>query len=298
MPCYKINTAPSGYGKIGTTGYATEAECLEACKEGACCNGTTCSVKPQCQCVCETGSCCGPDTQTVNGVAYPVCRFRTKAECAAMGGVWRCGAGCESGDTPYSGLCTSLTGQAEPVFKGIGTTCTSSPCCRDASGASCLGLTPFPYPQSLYLKIANTGSVTLNRTFTLEFYPSASGSEGQYGIYSPNVRTGSTACSFTGFAGGCSQFQQNPVFSVYGYFSLSQGQWFGQLLYSDYYPGRQCGCDSFPLNISFSNDLCWLCDPSIVSDRSWTVLSYLTTHGEITQASGGGVATLSKNPLP
>jgi len=30
--------------------HATEAECLAACQEGACCEGTTCSVKPQCQC--------------------------------------------------------------------------------------------------------------------------------------------------------------------------------------------------------------------------------------------------------
>lgn len=30
--------------------YATEADCLQACKEGACCEGSTCSVKPQCQC--------------------------------------------------------------------------------------------------------------------------------------------------------------------------------------------------------------------------------------------------------
>ena len=30
--------------------YKTEAQCLQACKEGACCEGTTCSVRPQCQC--------------------------------------------------------------------------------------------------------------------------------------------------------------------------------------------------------------------------------------------------------
>lgn len=55
MPCYQSNNVPSGYGKIGTGGYATEAECLQACKEGACCNGTTCSVKPQCQCDAAAG---------------------------------------------------------------------------------------------------------------------------------------------------------------------------------------------------------------------------------------------------
>lgn len=221
--------------------------------------------------------------------------------CTCCGG-WFCysptaGACCNGAQCRVTQQC-DCNAAAGQVFKGIGTTCTGSACCRDASGASCFGLTPFPYPQNLYLRIANTGSVTLNRTFTLEFTAFASGSGGQYSIYSPNARIGSKACSFTGFAGGCSQVQQNPVFSVVGNFALSQGQWFGQLLYSDYYPGGQCGCDSFPLNINFSNDLCWLCDPSIVSDRSWTVLSYLTTHGETTQAAGGGVATLSKNPLP
>ena len=55
MPCYQSNNVPSGYGKIGTGGFATEADCLNACKEGACCNGTTCSVKPQCQCDAAAG---------------------------------------------------------------------------------------------------------------------------------------------------------------------------------------------------------------------------------------------------
>ena len=30
--------------------FRTEAECNQACREGACCEGTTCTVKPQCQC--------------------------------------------------------------------------------------------------------------------------------------------------------------------------------------------------------------------------------------------------------
>jgi hypothetical protein len=37
------NASPSGP-------FATEAACNQACKEGACCEGTTCSVKPACQC--------------------------------------------------------------------------------------------------------------------------------------------------------------------------------------------------------------------------------------------------------
>jgi hypothetical protein len=50
MPCYQSTNLPSGFTTAGRTGYATEAECLQACREGACCEGTTCTVKPQCQC--------------------------------------------------------------------------------------------------------------------------------------------------------------------------------------------------------------------------------------------------------
>lgn len=35
---------------LASGGYATEADCNQACKEGACCESTTCSVKPACQC--------------------------------------------------------------------------------------------------------------------------------------------------------------------------------------------------------------------------------------------------------
>lgn len=55
MPCYQAGNVPAGYVPIGSGSYATEAECLQACKEGACCNGTTCSVKPQCQCNAAAG---------------------------------------------------------------------------------------------------------------------------------------------------------------------------------------------------------------------------------------------------
>lgn len=54
MPCLQSSTPPAGSPLSGQTpasgGYTTEADCLQACKEGACCEGTTCSVKPQCQC--------------------------------------------------------------------------------------------------------------------------------------------------------------------------------------------------------------------------------------------------------
>jgi hypothetical protein len=52
MPCRQVSTynGLSGSGQSGGGGYTTEADCLNACKEGACCDGTTCSVKPACQC--------------------------------------------------------------------------------------------------------------------------------------------------------------------------------------------------------------------------------------------------------
>lgn len=50
MPCYSPGNSPPGFKPASGTSYATEADCLNACKEGACCEGTTCSVKPQCQC--------------------------------------------------------------------------------------------------------------------------------------------------------------------------------------------------------------------------------------------------------
>ena len=54
MPCYEFQSdSPSG--PPWSSGFASEADCLNACKEGACCNGTTCSVKPQCQCDAAAG---------------------------------------------------------------------------------------------------------------------------------------------------------------------------------------------------------------------------------------------------
>lgn len=52
MPCRQVSTfnGLTGSGQSGGGGYTTEADCLQACREGACCEGTTCTVKPQCQC--------------------------------------------------------------------------------------------------------------------------------------------------------------------------------------------------------------------------------------------------------
>ena len=55
MPCFQQASRPWPYSysqnQAASSGaYKTEAECLEACKDGACCEGATCSIKPQCQC--------------------------------------------------------------------------------------------------------------------------------------------------------------------------------------------------------------------------------------------------------
>ena len=97
MTCRKSPTFGSieGSGKPSGGGYATEAECLQACKEGACCEGTTCSVKPQCQCqgtgkvfrgvgtTCEPNLCNVPCCTGQN----IFCEEITATACVAIGGV-------------------------------------------------------------------------------------------------------------------------------------------------------------------------------------------------------------------
>ena len=132
MPCRQVSTynGTTGSGKTGGGGHATEADCLNACKEGACCEGTTCTVKPQCQCQCTSGSCCGPDTITVDGINRPRCRGGTKAECDQRGGLWACGFTCSVDEKTGVGACSSVMmgNPNEPVFKGVGTVCTPNPC--------------------------------------------------------------------------------------------------------------------------------------------------------------------------
>jgi hypothetical protein len=132
MPCYQSTNLPSGVTTTGRTSYRTEAECNEACREGACCEGTSCTVKPQCQCQCTTGNCCGPDTVTIRNGAetWPVYRVETKQACLARGGTWKCGTFGPQSIEGYAGtpLCGSEPGTSEPVFKGVGTTCTTGIC--------------------------------------------------------------------------------------------------------------------------------------------------------------------------
>lgn len=60
MPCREVAEYNGRAGKQKLVGqppsgpvyvpFATEADCLQACREGACCEGTTCTIKPACQC--------------------------------------------------------------------------------------------------------------------------------------------------------------------------------------------------------------------------------------------------------
>ena len=116
MTCLQI---PVYFGVPAKSGsHPTEADCLQACKEGACCEGTTCSVKPACQCqgtgkvfsgvgtTCESlsGACC-------EGTA---CSIKTSCECVGVG----------------------------KTFKGAGTTCENVLClcsCANFGTAPCSG---------------------------------------------------------------------------------------------------------------------------------------------------------------
>lgn len=125
-------------GQNAVTVSSVDFDC-NSLQKGACCEGTTCSVKPQCQCVCQSGSCCGPDTYTnITNETGPRCRTESQAACAARGGTWRCGVPCRGlASDPAAGyglgseICSSLdaTPSVSPVFKGVGTTCSPNPCC-------------------------------------------------------------------------------------------------------------------------------------------------------------------------
>ena len=97
MTCYQSTNLPGGVTTTGRTSYTTEADCLQACREGACCEGTTCTVKPQCQCQ-GTG-------KVFKGVGT-VCTAATCTPC-----------GCAAGAAPNS-LLVQITGASLQLFRG------------------------------------------------------------------------------------------------------------------------------------------------------------------------------------
>lgn len=178
MGCYQFNSGTAAAASFGVSGEAasltrhrTQEDCLNACKEGACCEGGSCTVKPKCRCQCTAGSCCGPDTAPyydgITTASLPVCRSESKSACEARGGSFRCGVFCSGGG--LAGDAAAGAGLnpiavcrpadrppiAEPVFKGVGTTCTgtSGYCCGpDTWQAQALivgsGTVSFPSSQS------------------------------------------------------------------------------------------------------------------------------------------------------
>lgn len=100
MPCRQITGAspPSYLANAGPlrsgASHKTEAECLQACKEGACCEGTTCSVKPQCQCQGTGKTFKGVGTVCAPNPCYCCCKngallYNTNQQsCESNGGEW------------------------------------------------------------------------------------------------------------------------------------------------------------------------------------------------------------------
>jgi hypothetical protein len=138
MPCRQVSTFNGTAASSGS--YRTEAECNQACKEGACCEGTTCTVKPQCQCV-PSGVCCGPDTVDVSGTSAPRCRSESESQCIQRGGTWVVGGNCVRDEkTGAAGAwCAALTGTPNKVFQGVGTTCAAGPCGCCGNGETIAG---------------------------------------------------------------------------------------------------------------------------------------------------------------
>jgi hypothetical protein len=165
--------------------HATEADCLAACKEGACCEGTTCSVKPQCQCqgtgkvfkgvgtTCESvsGACCNGDS----------CAIVNECECQGSG----------------------------KVFKGVGTTC-ATVLCRCICGTNfgnppCTG---FSIPAQYKVTISGLDPLfeRFNGVWILDYTSNRIDDNGEVGFYqylAPNAPPGYSvrlglACSSDG----------------------------------------------------------------------------------------------------
>lgn len=117
MTCFKVssptpNTSPGATppGPI----YNTEKECLEACKEGACCGGSVsfegrCEIAPKCYCESLGGNFQGIGT---------TCNEKIGACCDASQGFRRC-----------IQITECACGGPNRTFYGIGTKCQTGACC-------------------------------------------------------------------------------------------------------------------------------------------------------------------------
>lgn len=175
MACYQFNSSSTAASRFGVSSsdaaalqtYRTQEECLNACKEGACCEGSGCTVKPKCRCKCASNSCCGPDTTLVNGVFRPVCRGITEADCSARGGTWRACYGCAA-DASNPGFATCSPDDRPqlfiPTFKGVGTTCSPNPCCSCESLVSVTIKLPQNLGGSQVTRAGCNGQIMANST--------------------------------------------------------------------------------------------------------------------------------------
>jgi len=108
VPCYQSTSLPGGVTTTGRTSYKTEAECNEACKEGACCEGTTCSVKPQCQCQGTgkvfkgVGTTCSPNPCLYGCGGCNSIPASLTATITSSGGNYLADMGCVAGDSTLS----------------------------------------------------------------------------------------------------------------------------------------------------------------------------------------------------
>jgi hypothetical protein len=102
MPCRQASTFNGTAASSGS--YRTEAECNQACQEGACCEGTVCAVKPQCQCqgAGQTFQGVGTTCDSISGACCEGTTCTVKPQCQCQG--------------------------AGQEFRGVGTTCTPNPC--------------------------------------------------------------------------------------------------------------------------------------------------------------------------
>lgn len=119
MPCFQSSSPYQGFGP--TSGpHLTEEDCLNACKEGACCESDgTCNVRPQCQCQGATQTFRGIGTTCEPNPCLP-CNACCALPCAGYGDIQGCGdlhmdiAFAASASTATNGnesapLCTTLT---------------------------------------------------------------------------------------------------------------------------------------------------------------------------------------------
>lgn len=90
---FPFSYSPERGASLG--GYATEAECNQACQEGACCEGTTCTVKPQCQCQGAgktfkgVGTTCAGSPCGCCCISGAVDTTKNEQQCLAAGGTWK-----------------------------------------------------------------------------------------------------------------------------------------------------------------------------------------------------------------